>query len=576
MEPTFSAQLHTNYVPPRSEVTQIRNIVLGSLEERARLDEKIARFQAIVDDLRGQHHKLGIYTEDHLALTSGARRLPHDIIQVIFCHCLPTDRNAVMSAKEPPLLLGRICSGWRRIALSTPDLWTTLHVSIPNCQVSSHYIKWRRVAEAVKSWLNLSGGLPLSISAACSALVGGQPDRETSLNITYLMNLFIRHSRRWENIDFILPIPEFIAIMASLTEADVPLLKSATLESTVFNPTNLWPSVSILNAPTLREVSIISFKHTDFLQPLPWAQLTGLHLEDSTHMWSDTPSLNELDAINILKQCSLLVTCKLLVESDPSSLPPQPTLHEVILPFLRLFILIEGRRTLRSQFIECLTLPLLEYLGFRSYFAHHIDHPPFPLTIFFTRENKIEELELEIGATSTDTWTECLSHASSIKRLTLIAPEQLWAYPPFPALNDHFLSLLTPLSSNDLLCPSLEEINLKFCEGVTDEKILLFLRERTNPTHMANGMVVLKRATFTVNREMITDIMSDVQQLIAAGLELDLKYTPPLSLGFTEETEDVDVPGGPHLRAHYFSRLPDEIFSPLLGLRINRAINTLS
>ncbi|KAJ7892808.1 hypothetical protein B0H14DRAFT_2685809, partial [Mycena olivaceomarginata] len=69
------------------------------------------------------------YIGSHKALISHPRRLPVDILREIFVACLPVDRNAVMSAQEAPLLLGRICSTWRSIVLTTPRLWASLHAS---------------------------------------------------------------------------------------------------------------------------------------------------------------------------------------------------------------------------------------------------------------------------------------------------------------------------------------------------------------------------------------------------------------------------------------------------------------
>ncbi|KAF8233332.1 hypothetical protein L208DRAFT_1120976, partial [Tricholoma matsutake] len=76
----------------------------------------------IIDDLSRERDVLSRFERDHRALLSGAHRLPLELVQKMFFNCPPTDRNAVMSFTEPPLILGRICSSWRQIALSTPQL----------------------------------------------------------------------------------------------------------------------------------------------------------------------------------------------------------------------------------------------------------------------------------------------------------------------------------------------------------------------------------------------------------------------------------------------------------------------
>ncbi|KAF8157425.1 hypothetical protein K438DRAFT_1462216, partial [Mycena galopus ATCC 62051] len=84
---------------------------------------KLESLESLTRDLSAQRDQLREYVAAHESLLSPARRLPEDILQHIFLTCLPTHRNAVMSANEAPLLLGHICSGWRSIALSTPMLW---------------------------------------------------------------------------------------------------------------------------------------------------------------------------------------------------------------------------------------------------------------------------------------------------------------------------------------------------------------------------------------------------------------------------------------------------------------------
>ncbi|KAF9463954.1 hypothetical protein BDZ94DRAFT_1192144 [Collybia nuda] len=575
MESTFTPHLRTNYVPSKSEVEQIREHLSKPLEEHTRLKEKIVRFQAILDDLHEQRNKLDVHIQDHLALISGARRLPHDVVREIFCCCLPTDRNAVMSATEPPLLLGRICSDWRKIALSTPNLWASLHIHVPHCREPAHYSKWGLIAEAVKHWLELSGSLPLSISAACPPFLGRQVDRQTSLGITYFLNVLTRHTHRWEHIDFTFPLPELVTAVALLTEADVPMLKSVILESTVFNDIisgDQWPPlISFLNTPTIREVSILSFKHTAYLRPLPWSQLTGLYLESGLGPWDN--ALSETAALNILKQCPMLVKCKLFIESDPVSPVPHPVAQGIMLPHLRSLILVEGTDdAMTPQFVNCLGFPGLTYLGFRRFSNSHVSHLPFALLNFFKRENKIEELELGLEAISPPDLMQCFKLAKNIKRLTLNAPERLWGYPANPALTDHTLDILSPSYGDDELhCPALEEITLRSCRELSDAKILSFLRERTDPANTADGMVILKRATFTINREMMTDIMPGSQPMIANGLNLDLKYIPPpLEL----DPEVTEVSDGPRLKVSYITWVPDQFFSPFRGLR-KRTMNTL-
>ncbi|KAJ7615649.1 hypothetical protein DFH06DRAFT_1307255 [Mycena polygramma] len=113
---------HTNYVPTDTEIERIRSYLEPHEAESARLD-------SLVRELTVQRERVKDHIQSHRALISLPRRLPQDLLEQIFLACLPTRYNAVMSAMEPPLLLGRICSAWRSIAFSMPRLWASLHVT---------------------------------------------------------------------------------------------------------------------------------------------------------------------------------------------------------------------------------------------------------------------------------------------------------------------------------------------------------------------------------------------------------------------------------------------------------------
>ncbi|KAF9472729.1 hypothetical protein BDN70DRAFT_886639 [Pholiota conissans] len=63
------------------------------------------------------------------------KRIPPEIIQVIFRHCVSFDlrgcdeTSSTHNPRRAPLVLTQICSSWRRISLDTPSLWTHYVVS---------------------------------------------------------------------------------------------------------------------------------------------------------------------------------------------------------------------------------------------------------------------------------------------------------------------------------------------------------------------------------------------------------------------------------------------------------------
>ncbi|KAF8138028.1 hypothetical protein K438DRAFT_1543783, partial [Mycena galopus ATCC 62051] len=123
MSSPFASKLGTNYCPLDKEVLEIQALLVEPLSRLQSLDNRIAELQNAIDELAKKRATVSAYVDAHRALISPIRRFPLDMLQEIFVACLPTHRNCVMSATESPVLLGRICSSWRTISLSTPRLW---------------------------------------------------------------------------------------------------------------------------------------------------------------------------------------------------------------------------------------------------------------------------------------------------------------------------------------------------------------------------------------------------------------------------------------------------------------------
>ncbi|KAJ7887389.1 hypothetical protein B0H13DRAFT_1627509 [Mycena leptocephala] len=131
MDTPFKQILHTNAVPSDGERQRIRELLAGPRTEAAELTAEIERIRNLLRKLTGKRDRLNDFIDTHLALISPARRLPDDVVAEIFAASLPSDRNAVMSGAESPLLFCHVCKAWRNLALLTPRLWKSLHIVAP-------------------------------------------------------------------------------------------------------------------------------------------------------------------------------------------------------------------------------------------------------------------------------------------------------------------------------------------------------------------------------------------------------------------------------------------------------------
>lgn len=114
-----------------SSITALKfNILAKPLTRLASIENEIRIAERWIQHLR--HDKANILRtfEKYYPFTRKGRYLPDDILREIFVWCLPTGRNPTMSAKEAPMVLTRVSSQWRSVGLSTPRLWSALHIRL--------------------------------------------------------------------------------------------------------------------------------------------------------------------------------------------------------------------------------------------------------------------------------------------------------------------------------------------------------------------------------------------------------------------------------------------------------------
>lgn len=163
-----------NNLPSESELQEAFELRAKSQEDLLQIDTEIRR-------LKEKRAGVQKFINTYNLILSPARRLLPDILRKIFYHCLPDDRNPTLSATEAPMLLTRVCSIWRTVALTSPLIWARLHISFPgnpthspsyealsDTTISKRYQVLSKVMElrcpVVKDWLTRSGTCPLSIS----------------------------------------------------------------------------------------------------------------------------------------------------------------------------------------------------------------------------------------------------------------------------------------------------------------------------------------------------------------------------------------------------------------------------
>ncbi|KAF9447522.1 hypothetical protein P691DRAFT_671371, partial [Macrolepiota fuliginosa MF-IS2] len=290
LPPTVRRKLATNDPPTDGEAALIRKAYTRSLDNIKSIDNEITRLQDRLTALSLEQRRLGVSLEMRRSLLSPARRLLPEILQEIFCHCLPTAHNAVMSVREAPLILGRVCGQWRQIAYSTPKLWASIHIVAVLPDTSSPSQKLAiALRYAISAWLSRSGVLPLSISLAIRVFdpypsFGVTPPKRNNRVRPYL-NLIAPYAHRWLSINFSIYDFDWAEFFDRFHASEVPLLENLEIDGFVEDITSqdisLSGANSILHAPRLHVLSIPWDTNRILELGIQWQKITGLDLGGS-------------------------------------------------------------------------------------------------------------------------------------------------------------------------------------------------------------------------------------------------------------------------------------------------------
>ncbi|KAJ4478398.1 hypothetical protein J3R30DRAFT_3481614 [Lentinula aciculospora] len=514
----FSSVLNTNYAASAIETQIIHTLLASPCDELSELAEEIDRVQKTLNSLIFRHNLLKTHVDAHLALTSPFRRLPREIISEIFIQCLPSDRNPTRSLTEAPLLLTTISKDSRELALSTPQLWTNIHVYLPhrslngNVDIDEMEALVQRRRAGIEAWLTRSKCLPLSISVHLSGY-GRLTGSDSTAYISFL-ECIVSFAPRWKRIQLHLS-PFFVDLLNTLVNdlkpEDVPWLESVEIfynsgiengrasagvySSYTGNHKPLLPlSELIIRAPSLQSFAVHCHSQSLHQLQLPWSNLTDLTMQ--SRRGGSRLTLNQ--TMHVLASSPNLSTCTLgvmLTSNDgvPGNIIEFHSLRALSLDFSLPSDAVadlpasEVENRLHSLF-NAIRAPLLSKLAFVAKgfeFRRELDCVPFK-PLLKRSGCKLEELYLSCPLKSQTTLLDCLRTLPTITHIYLescTSSENRFDIEPdstsIQIVDDTFIGHLT-VTENDPtpICPRLEKLLLSECKHVSEETLVSFAQSR--------------------------------------------------------------------------------------------------
>ncbi|KAJ2930325.1 hypothetical protein H1R20_g6783, partial [Candolleomyces eurysporus] len=574
----FAQHLHTNYAPSHSELNPLRSLV----DERQKLVDALEREIEELAKRRDEHAK---FVKEHSALLSPIRRVPNDILSLIFLACLPHNlspqRLTELSAAHPALVVSHVCQRWRQLSLSTPLLWTFIDIHIPRLpdprdyQVDHIMVRWgaqmQAIYEMAQFWISRSTSCPLTVAFSGGLSFPHYANFAEEIVFTArqrmssIVDVICDVSDRWKSVYLSLEMGNddpAVARFFQIPSEDIPILENLY--------TNLFTELSqeervldmtmggeLVKAPSLRRLAVGRLRLSPLSLPINWANITEISL--GAPAYQPDPSF----PLSLLSVCFNLTRCSLDFRATHQALPdlsiaPSSNWGMCLLPRLRT-LEVRGSEP-PVWFASYLDLPSLQELILLCPSRH-------PVKDFEEGDSGAIELIRRFGDCLTDvtidSWclnesrlTHVLEQLPNVVSLRLVGA--LRFQPQIHArILDSVLDSLTPKYDDGedgknsgvrvhlgngfrraFCCPKLEKFGYRFNHsvGFSEEALIRFIASRRGSTKSGPGLrpnvqrlnsVVVSYPTRKPNKT-IREVLEEMDNVDLQDMILITTYDTPV------------------------------------------------
>ncbi|KAK7050621.1 hypothetical protein R3P38DRAFT_2488649, partial [Favolaschia claudopus] len=327
--------------------------------------------------------------------------VPYELTSKIFILCLPRNTRVRPNPRTTPLLLAQICSRWRVIALSLPELWNSLFLDfdrrVQYDGISAmfgfeSYPVEATIVTLVDCWLSRAASYPLSITITCT-----DPSRSLPPS---LIQLLAAKSRQLGRLELRLSKPD-LEVLNEIISGPFPMLQTLafsvagplTVLADHFRPRTSWNREFLLSSPNLKALRL----GPSLWEGFPSGITDGL-IMSVTAVEFPTKEPDIAEFWNILRAFPHIEHAKILTRFGAGGVSPNETtigLKTLVLPHGS-FVL----NHLRAPYLSALDVSV----GGEESFA---------ITSFLRRsECTLTSLHIRIWARSS--WYECLAVAPTV------------------------------------------------------------------------------------------------------------------------------------------------------------------
>ncbi|KAJ3522820.1 hypothetical protein NMY22_g11723 [Coprinellus aureogranulatus] len=551
VDPTpFTPHLDTNYCPSDQDMVDLEGIIECHQGEAKNLAEQILEAQKALSITIARHNALLQCIEGHSALLSPIRRLPEDVLETIFYTCnidgIVPSSPTIDSSTHPVLTITRVCRLWRRLALESPRLWSSLNIEVPSPTYSKGAASnlWLRkmggITSAFETWAARSSRCPLSVGLCIEGDHASRRTQEACLfavgsGYGKLVRALQREASRWKLLLLVLiQSPAFLPLSLDLLQnvqlAEPPILEEVVVHvdrGTLQNDAavgmagsfhQLLVSSPVFGAPSLRQLALFgSWVHVsdaDVIQR--WKSLTGLgvRIDDIPAIG---PALDATQVLTILHATPKLTKARIRLSRTGLQRPPTP----VTLPSL-LILSVEGHPP-PIGFASSLSLPSLNELLFR---VGGLNDGVAECIIAWGKT--LTTLLFAHGLMPPNVVAAILEHLPNLERMNLEGTgrkgrEVRLQDPSSGPGPDR--TLLSELGGKNSRCPKLTDIRMTVQDVYPtgdgmEHSVLQFLLDRLGETQASpRSRLCNARFTFVYRKDGCLDVMQELQKTGLTCLE---------------------------------------------------------